>query len=75
MLEILEVEKKHRLRVVPERGGLITEWRCGDHEILYFDLERFQNKEKSIRGGIPILFPICGDLPGNLLKVKDFQNC
>ena len=50
------------IRIVPERGGLITEWRSEGKELLYFDLERFLGKDKSVRGGIPILFPICGDL-------------
>ena len=50
------------IRIVPERGGLVTEWRSEGKELLYFDLERFLDKDKSIRGGIPILFPICGDL-------------
>ena len=66
--EYIDCESGDRLRVVPERGGLITEWRCNGQEILYFDLDRFQLKDKSIRGGIPILFPICGDLPNGLLK-------
>jgi len=50
------------IRIVPERGGLITEWRSEGKELLYFDLDRFLEKNKSVRGGIPILFPICGDL-------------
>ncbi len=50
------------IRIVPERGGLITEWQSEGKELLYFDLERFLDKDKSVRGGIPILFPICGDL-------------
>jgi len=50
------------IRIVPERGGLITEWRSEGKELLYFDLERFIDKDKSVRGGIPILFPICGNL-------------
>ena len=29
------------IRIVPERGGLITEWRSYGQELLYFDLERF----------------------------------
>ena len=53
------------IRIVPERGGLITEWRIEGKELLYFDLERFLDKDKSVRGGIPILFPICGDLSGH----------
>ena len=60
--EYLSLETGDRLRIVPERGGLITEWRSEGKELLYFDLERFRDKDKSVRGGIPILFPICGDL-------------
>lgn len=55
-----------RLEVVPERGGLIAGWRIQGQEILYLDKERFANPELSVRGGIPILFPICGNLPENL---------
>ena len=46
----------------PSRGGLITNWVLNNHQILYFDQKRFLDKSKSIRGGIPILFPICGNL-------------
>ncbi len=53
------------LRVVPERGGLITGWSCNGREMLYLDQDRFKDTSKSIRGGIPILFPICGNLPDN----------
>ncbi len=53
------------LRIVPERGGLITSWICNSREILYLDELRFQDPLKSVRGGIPVLFPICGDLPNN----------
>ena len=67
--EYLDCESGDRLRIVPERGGLITEWLCNGKEILYFDLDRFQSKGQSIRGGIPILFPICGDLPQGLLSL------
>jgi galactose mutarotase-like enzyme len=57
------------LRLVPERGGLVTGWRCGSEEILYFDAERFADPAKSVRGGIPVLFPICGGLPGDQLPL------
>ena len=53
------------LRIVPERGGLITSWICNGREILYLDQARFKDPLKSVRGAIPILFPICGDLPDN----------
>jgi galactose mutarotase-like enzyme len=57
------------LRVVPERGGLISGWRCGDREVVYLDLERFLDPEQSVRGGFPVLFPITGGLPENQLPL------
>lgn len=54
-----------QLEVVPERGGIITKWRLDGKEIFYLDEERFANPELSVRGGNPILFPICGNLPEN----------
>jgi galactose mutarotase-like enzyme len=56
-----------QLRLVPERGGLVVGWRCDGEERLYFDAERFADPSKSVRGGIPVLFPVCGNLPGNQL--------
>ena len=58
-----------RLRIVPERGGLVSAWCCDGRDILYFDQERYADPTKSIRGGIPVLFPICGNLPGDLLPL------
>ena len=58
-----------QLRVVPERGGLVCGWRCGGSERLYFDAERFADPAKSVRGGIPVLFPVCGNLPDNRLEL------
>ncbi|MBW4602460.1 MAG: aldose epimerase [Calothrix sp. FI2-JRJ7] len=54
-----------QLEVVPERGGIITKWHLDGKEIFYLDEERFVNPELSVRGGNPILFPICGNLPEN----------
>ncbi len=54
------------LEVVPERGGIITRWSIEGQEIFYLDEERFTNPELSVRGGNPILFPICGNLPDNI---------
>ena len=58
-------ESQAELEVVPERGGIITRWRIQGQDILYLDEERFAQPELSVRGGIPILFPICGNLPNN----------
>lgn len=65
-----------RLRVVPQRGGVVTGWLChgpwGQREMLYFDAERFADPSKSVRGGIPVLFPICGGLEGSALSQHGF---
>lgn len=57
------------LRLVPERGGLISGWRCQGRELLYLDEDRFADPALSVRGGMPVLFPICGGLPGNRLPL------
>jgi len=57
-----QLDKKNYIRFCPERGGVITNWVSDGKDILYFDEKRFMDKTKSIRGGIPILFPICGNL-------------
>ena len=54
------------VEVVPERGGIITRWSLQGQDILYLDAERFSDPNLSVRGGIPILFPICGNLPNNI---------
>lgn len=53
------------LEIVPERGGIATHWRVNGHDIFYLDAERFKDPTLSVRGGNPILFPICGNLPDN----------
>ncbi len=63
--ECLSEETGDCLKIVPERGGLITSWKCNGREIIYLDQTRFADTSKSIRGGIPILFPICGGLLDN----------
>ena len=60
-----------RIEVVPERGGIITRWQLRDEEILYLDAERFANPDLTVRGGIPILFPICGNLPDNTYTIHN----
>ncbi|NEP77715.1 MAG: aldose epimerase [Okeania sp. SIO3C4] len=56
------------INVVPERGGIITSWCINNQELLYCDSKRLENPELIVRGGIPILFPICGNLPNNIYK-------
>lgn len=59
-----------RLEVVPERGGIITKWAIGDTAITYLNEERFKDPAKSVRGGFPVLFPICGNLVDNSYEIN-----
>ncbi|MCR8539169.1 MAG: galactose mutarotase [Prochlorococcus marinus CUG1439] len=59
---VFQLDQKNYIKFCPKRGGVITNWVSNGKEILYFDEKRFMDKTKSIRGGIPILFPICGNL-------------
>jgi galactose mutarotase-like enzyme len=59
-----------QLTIVPERGGLTTSWQVGQDEIFYLDRERFRDRNLSVRGGIPLLFPICGNLPDDTYSLN-----
>ena len=59
---IFQLDQNNYIKFCPKRGGVITNWVSDGNEILYFDEKRFMDNTKSIRGGIPILFPICGNL-------------
>ena len=59
---IFQLDQSNYIKFCPKRGGVITNWVSDGQEILYFDEKRFIDKRKSIRGGIPILFPICGNI-------------
>ena len=69
------LDEKNFINFCPDRGGLITNWVSDEQEILYFDEKRFIDNTKSIRGGIPILFPICGnlDIPNSLFGKNHIQ--
>jgi galactose mutarotase-like enzyme len=46
--------------VVPERGGLVTRF----DDVLYLDEATLVDPAKSVRGGVPILFPCAGKADG-----------
>ncbi|MFA4937082.1 MAG: hypothetical protein WC575_02205 [Patescibacteria group bacterium] len=46
----------------PQRGGIITSLKLKGEEVLYFDLNTFNDSEVNVKGGIPILFPNAGPL-------------
>ncbi|MBE9093378.1 aldose epimerase [Tychonema sp. LEGE 07203] len=61
------------LEVVPERGGIAISWLVEGKEMFYLDAERFANPDLTVRGGIPILFPICSNLPDNTYTHKGVE--
>lgn len=60
-----------QITVVPERGGIILRWKIQGQDVLYLDKERFSQPAMSIRGGVPILFPICGNIHDNTYTYLD----
>jgi galactose mutarotase-like enzyme len=68
-----DTDNHSSLTVFPDRGGIATSWRVGDRELMYLDADRFTDPTLSVRGGLPILFPICGNLPDNTYKIGDKQ--
>ena len=60
-----------QIAVVPERGGIVTSWKIQGKEVFYLDAERFKDSSLSVRGGIPLLFPICGNLPDDTYTLDD----
>ena len=62
MYELIDRERGSYVKIVPERGGIIKGFGMDGQEILYLDEDTFYDSSKNVRGGIPILFPICGPL-------------
>ncbi|MBT9316230.1 aldose epimerase family protein [Leptothoe spongobia] len=59
-----------QVAVVPERGGIVTSWQVNGNDVFYLDAERFKDPSLSVRGGIPLLFPICGNLVDDTYTLK-----
>ncbi len=68
---LTDTDAQSSVTVFPDRGGIATSWKVGDRELMYLDAERFTDPSLSVRGGFPILFPICGNLPDNTYKIGD----
>ncbi|MCM0649927.1 aldose epimerase [Clostridium swellfunianum] len=60
--ELREESTNSSIKLCPERGAIITNFVCHGKELLYLDKETFYDTDANIRGGIPILFPISGQL-------------
>ena len=62
MYHLADPESNCWLTVCPERGGIITNFGVQGKEKLYVEEDTLYNRDTSVRGGIPILFPISGRL-------------
>jgi galactose mutarotase-like enzyme len=57
------------VHLAPARGGMVTRFSVGDAPVLFLDASTLRDPSKSVRGGIPVLFPIAGKLPGGSYEV------
>ncbi len=62
MYELREYGTNSWVKLCPERGAIITSFGSNGRELLYLDKDTFYDSEANIRGGIPILFPISGQV-------------
>lgn len=62
LYELIEESTQSRVIVCPERGGIVIGCQLHGLELFYLDKATFEHKTANIRGGNPILFPICGQL-------------
>lgn len=62
--ELVDMATNSRVKIAPERGGIIFSYSVGGQELLYLNEETFYHQDQNVRGGIPILFPISGQLNG-----------
>ncbi|WP_067841930.1 aldose epimerase family protein [Amphibacillus sediminis] len=63
MYQLSNQDETSWITVCPERGGIIIGYGTQGEEKLYLNEETLYDRKQNIRGGIPILFPISGQLP------------
>ncbi|MGP7818217.1 aldose epimerase family protein [Niallia sp. 01092] len=71
---IFKLQEKHTnswFCIAPKRGGIVTSIGISGEEVLYLNEETFHNSESNVRGGIPILFPICDRLKDETYTLND----
>ncbi len=67
-LETLRLEDEEAgslVSLAPARGGMVTRFSVRGVPALFLDEATLRDPSKSVRGGIPVLFPIAGKLPGD----------
>ncbi|MBF5044647.1 aldose epimerase [Aggregicoccus sp. 17bor-14] len=63
------VEGPSRAEIVPERGALVSRFSVASEPVLFLDERTLADPKKSVRGGIPLLFPSPGVIPGGKYAV------
>ncbi|MFX3617907.1 MAG: aldose epimerase [Sporolactobacillus sp.] len=48
--------------ICPERGGIVTAFHTNGEDLLFLNEDTLFDTSKNVRGGIPVLFPIAGQL-------------
>jgi galactose mutarotase-like enzyme len=69
-VEVAELTIEHTgvaASVAPSRGAIVTALQVGGRDLLYLDRATLADPDKSVRGGIPLLFPFAGRLDGDRL--------
>lgn len=69
--ELIHGKANSSLQVVPARGGIVIGLKLLGNELLFLNEETLLNEQANIRGGIPILFPICGQLVNGEYTLND----
>lgn len=67
-LESLRLEDEaagSMVQLAPSRGGMVTRFLVRGVPVVFLDETTLRDRGKSVRGGIPVLFPIAGKLPDN----------
>ncbi|MCI3927122.1 aldose epimerase [Paenibacillus sp. TRM 82003] len=62
--ELTDANRRNWFKAAPERGGIVISLGLDGEELLYLNGSTFHAKDANVRGGIPILFPVCGQLEG-----------
>jgi len=63
------VDGPSRVEIIPTRGALVTRMTVAGDEVLFLDERTLIDLTQNVRGGIPVLFPIAGKLPGDTYSV------
>ncbi len=62
MIELTDASTNSTIILCPERGGIAVSCVLHGRELFYLDNATLQDRSANIRGGNPVLFPICGPL-------------